>query len=135
MENINSILDTKLSGEIKKNDKGEMGDAQLDTMLPMVYNLYRALIDTCDRYMEGKEGNKRRPRTKSGKERIRIVEEIKLFAEKDINVLMSGNLQGVDLESKTLREAIANARTRVINLKKSDEEHTHMGGSTKLYKT
>lgn len=119
LRDINRILDMPMKGNGVDNE----------TMIKMAQNVYFTLIDACDNYLIGKDGEKRSPRTSSGKERVRIVEEIKLFADKDIKALMVQNFQNENLKGLTLREAIGEARTRTVTLNNTDTPREYVGGA------
>ena len=119
LSNINKILDMPMKGNGVDNE----------TMIKMAQNAYFPLIDLCDNYLIGKEGEKKSPRTTAGRERVRIVEEIKLFADKDIKSLMVQNFQNEDLKGITLRNAIGKARTRTVTLDNSNEPRKYVGGA------
>ncbi|MBQ3546051.1 MAG: hypothetical protein IJA34_13880 [Lachnospiraceae bacterium] len=119
LSDINGILDMPMKGNGVDNE----------TMIKMAQNAYFTLIDLCDNYLIGKDGEKKSPRTTAGKERVRIVEEIKLFADKDIKSLMVQNFQNEDLKGITLRNAIGKARTRTVTLDNSNEPRKYVGGA------
>lgn len=119
LRDINGILDMPMKGNSVDNE----------TMIKMAQNAYFTLIDACDNYLIGKDGEKRSPRTSVGKERARIVEEIKLFADKDIKALMVQNFQNENLKGLTLRDAIGEARTRTVNLENTNIPRKYVGGA------
>ena len=119
LRDINKVLDMPMIGNGIDNE----------TMIKSAQNAYLALIDACDNYLIGKDGEKRSPRTSAGRERIRIVEDIKLFADKDIKSLMVQNFQSKDLKGVTLREAIGKARTRTVTLNNTDTPRKYVGGN------
>ncbi|MBQ3546052.1 MAG: hypothetical protein IJA34_13885 [Lachnospiraceae bacterium] len=123
--NIKNTLST-LNGLLEKKMSGDNYDNQ--TTLQMAYNAYMALIQLCDNYLLDKKGGVRTARTDTGKSRIKMVNEIKQFAEKDINAVRVQMYLPDNLKGTTLKEAIGKARMREINLTKDESEYKHVGG-------
>ena len=114
---LNDLMETNFSS----NDK--------QTTLQLAYNAYMNLIRSCDKYLTDKKGGVRTARTKVGQDRIRMVNEIRQFAEKDINGIRVQMFLPDDLRGTNLREAIGKARTKTINMQTPDSAHKHVGGN------
>ena len=104
---------------------GEDNELKIKT----AYRGFASLIAACDNYLNDEKGNRRSAFTSAGKARINIVEEIKAYAEKDINCILVQNFQSDELKGETLGEVLGKARMRTINLQTPDNDHDHVGGA------
>ena len=116
---LNGVLDEGLTANNR--------DRQLS--LQMAFQGYQALIYSCDNYLHDKNGEARNAHSSVGKERLRIVSEIKALAENDMQGLIKQQFQSGDVAATTVREAIGKARTRQIHLDNKLTEHRQVGGN------
>ena len=107
-----------------------MTDDDNEMKIQMAYRGFLTLIEACNNYIYDENGETRSTKTITGSQRIRIVKEIKAYAEKDINLVLAQSYQPEELKGATLGEAIGKARMRTITLQKADKDHEHVGGAS-----
>ncbi len=115
---LNGVLDVGLT----------TNNRERQLSLQMAFQGYQALIYSCDNYLNDENGEARTARSSVGKERLRIVAEIKALAENDMQGLMQQRFQNEQVAATTVREAVGKARTRQIHLDNKLTEHRQVGG-------
>lgn len=120
LDNINDVLDTSIS---ENNEVWQ-------TSLRLVFKGYETLKQACANYLTNDKGEMRSARSGVGQKRLAMVAEISRLADLDMECLMVQRFENpANIEERTVRGMLQKARTRVVEMRGTDKNHKHVGGS------